>query len=203
MQHIGRFTITQTGNIFTVSYTRSLKDWSDMVIVLAIGLGCTAFAIFITTILFQKFNWVLLLPIAAFGFVAVLRLSDGVARLLQKTGDVITIKTDEGILIANYFWGKSRSFPFETIKCLKLNGRVDNVKWGRYKMRRVYCKMEVDTKDDKTESLLHINPTQLVRISDKKIEADTYAIASKLAKFIAEKTGAKYQWTGFHEDDVS
>ncbi|MES2654508.1 MAG: hypothetical protein V4620_02910 [Bacteroidota bacterium] len=203
MKNIGNFTIHQTCNVFVIDYTRSLKDWIDTIIALAIGLGCVVGVVFVASMMFEKFDWILLLPLGSFGFVAFLKLTDGIEKLFQKTGAVITIDKDAGLLIANYFWGKSRSLPFETIKCIQLNGQVDNIKTGKYLQRRVFCKVEVQTKDDKIESLVYINPTQIVRISDAEIDADVYTIGSKLAKFIAEKTGTPYQWTGFQEQDTA
>lgn|GEM_PF-5370197 len=192
---VGNFRISVQEPNLTIDYERSLKDWIDILIVVGFGTIAGIGAFFITQVLIDDFQVILFLIDIIFIYGAVIKLIDGLSRGFQTTHAVI--KIDSKQLQIKYFPWKTVSLPINQIDTMKLKGQIENL---NVPQRRVSCEILAVTKDNKTKTVCIINPKQFLRISDRKMDIDLYRIGRTLTKVIADKIGAKYQWTGFNKD---
>ena len=65
-----------------------------------------------------------------------------------------------------------------------------------------FLTVNVATKHGLVIPILNINPNQIIKLSEKEVEAKLYEIGQELSKYIANSINVRYQWTGFENVEV-
>lgn len=195
----GNFILNEHNRETVITYKRSLKDWAEIVYLLALGGGAATFVI---VLYFQTYfhQWIFWVMAALFGFLAVVKLAAGISHLRQPGKALIVLNEEDQVLTYRYPFGKKQSVDFSDIGAVVVSGMETRQGAGRGTKVSIGVRIDIITKERETITVALINPTTFVRWYEKDIENDVRQTGQQLAKVMAKKTGAAYEWTGFKEE---
>jgi hypothetical protein len=197
-KQIDNFTITDTADKVVVDYNKTLKDWFDTLITLAIGLFLSVATYFLLKQGFKTTSYIVIAAGLVFAFQAVLQSASGLSRLLQPTKNLLIIDKNTKKLFSKYSPFTSKTLFLDDIQTLIVSGQKEKLFVGSKKtMTRTYCTIKAKLKDKEEEKLFTINTNRFLRTTDKRLKAELYLKAKRLTTELNNYLKSKYQWTGY------
>lgn len=180
---IGNFIVTEKDNRTCISYKRPVKEWLDIVFLLAVGIGAT---VFIVLMYFQTYyhQWVFWLLAGLFSILAWVKTADGVSRLREPTGDLIVIDPTEKQLITKWGNRKGTRYDFANIKEVVLLGSTEEDL--SEKMRGSH-RIEIMTHDGEGKTIAIIHTRKAFGRNQPELIAHRDRIGQELVNVIADR----------------
>lgn len=199
-KQIDNFTITDTSDKVVVDYDKSLKDWLDTFISLAIGLILSVATYFLLEQGFKTTSYIVIASGLIFAFQAVLQSTSGLSRLFQPTRNLLIIDKKSKILFSRLSPFTSKTFSLNEVETLIVSGHVEkNFIGSKNQQKRTYCTVKAKLKDKAEEKLFTINTNRFLRPSAQKLETELYSKAKRLTTELNNYLKSKYKWTGYNE----
>ncbi len=198
-ESIGNFEVSSSESTFKLSYTRTSKDWVDILIALLIGCGSLSTIIYlINYILDHEFFWlyiVILLCLSALGFV---KLSYSFSRLTEPTKGIVEFdKQNQSVQVRLPHFKKLKmninelsSIEFHLHSDISHSADTDNRK------RSSWVEMELVTKSKNRIKFLHINPSTLIDYGSSKTKHDLLRMSKSIVKSISTELQIEKRWKG-------
>lgn len=202
-KQIDNFTITDTADKVVIDYDKTLKDWFDTLITLAIGLFLSVATYFLLQQGFKTSSYIVIAGGLVFAFQAVLQSASGLSRLLQPTRNLLVIDKNAKTLFSKHSPFTSKTFSLDDIQTLVVSGQREKLFVGsKNQMTRTYCIISAKLKDKADERLFTINTNRFLRPSSQKLETELYSKAKRLTSELNNYLKSKYKWTGYSEAEL-
>lgn len=200
MKQIDNFTITETSDKIVVDYDKTLKDWFDIFITLAIGSFLSLVTYFLLRQGLKTTSYIVIVGGLIFAFQAVLQSASGLSRLLQPTNNLLIIDKNSKTLYSKHSPFTSKTFALDDIQTLIVSGQKEKLVVGsKNQMTRTYCTITAKLKDKADETLFTINTNRFLRPSTPKLDTELYSKAKQLTSELNNYLKLKYKWTGYNE----
>ena len=199
-KQIDNFTITDTADKVVVDYDKTLKDWFDTLITLAIGLFLSVATYFLLVQGFKTTSYIVIAGGLIFAFQAIVQSASRLLRLLQPTRNLLVIDKKAKTLFSKYIPFTSKTFSLDDIQTLVVSGQKEKLFVGsKNQMARTYCTISAKLRDKPDERLFTINTNRFLRPSSQKLETELYSKAKRLTSELNNFLKSKYHWTGYDE----
>ena len=148
-KHFDNYTITDTADKVVVDYDKTLKDWFDTVITLAIGLFLTFATYLLLQQGFKTTSYIVIAGGLVFAFQAILQSASGFSRLFQPTKNLLIIDKNAKTLFSKRSLFNSKKIFLDEIETLIVSGQKDKLfsKGSKNQMTRTYCNITAKLKD--------------------------------------------------------
>ena len=192
----GNYTVRQDDKQACIDYERTMKDWFDIFLAFLLGFAAGAFIIelYVHTHFDKAIFWIVGL---CFAFLALVKLSDGVLKLLRPARAVISLSKDTRQLQIRKAAGKATTVGFNEIGYLELKGKDIITRFKLSERHAIYITLSIVTKTGQSIPVLDINPDKIISASIEQTEATQYDTGLGLTEWLANETGVHYRWLGF------
>ena len=200
-KHFDNYTITDTADKVVVDYDKTLKDWFDTVITLAICLFLSVATYLLLRQGFKTTSYIVIAGGLVFAFQAILQSASGFSRLFQPTKNLLIIDKNAKTLFSKRSLFNSKKIFLDEIETLIVSGQKDKLfaKGSKNQMTRTYCNITAKLKDKADVQLFVINTNRFLRTSDQKLETEVYSKAKRITTELNNYLKLKYKWTGYNE----
>jgi hypothetical protein len=191
---IGPYQIENSPTFFRLSKKHSSKDWLDIFVSIIMGTMSVIAVIFIINErLLITFNWLLLFICLIFSFVAFLKLSYAVTRLLEPTQNIILVNKTTRIVTFGLTQFQKLKVHQSELKLIKYQLNKEVVKSSENQFKDKYwIDVKLITKD-KSYPLFIINPTNFI---DNDTKSQLIKIAKETINTVSVALEIENRWIG-------
>lgn len=203
-QQFGNFEFDKDNSVSILNYNRSSKDWFDILSSLLIGLLSASVVFYIINAMIKDFSWIDPLILLVFGFVAFLKISYSISRLLEPTKKLISINKNSGTVELKSSKFKSQTVNLSDISLITYNLNKDEVDLtdqdsSTIIKNRFWIEVIFLTKNKQHIKAFNINPSHIFDKGDYKTKEILLSKSKKLLKKLARELEVEYRYKGFIE----
>ena len=198
-ESIGNYEVSSSESTFKLSYTRTLKDWVDILIALSLGLVSMGAIIYlIGYILDHEFEWIYILIVLCLSIFGFIKLSYSISRLTEPTKGIIDLEKQRKTVLIRLAHFKKLTMNLSELSSIEyhLVSDVSHSADSDNRKRRFGVEVELVTKSKNRIKFLHINPSTLIDYGSSKIKHDLLRTSKLLVKRISTELQIEKRWKG-------
>jgi len=196
-QKIGHFEIHSKNSVTKIKYTRTLKDWFDILGSLFIALLCLSIVIFLLFEISKGFEWIYTCIIFIFGITAYSKASYSIVRFLEPTNELIKIDRNKGLINVRLTKFKKIELRITELSFLIYYLNKDIIQYSNSIIKKRYwIGVEILTKNNELIKILTINPSSFFQEKDNKTEEALFKHSKILIDKISNELGIKSRHKG-------
>lgn len=203
---LGQFTIKKEPSIFQLNYTRSIKDWLDIILsfsfgIIMIGLmvGLIYFGLEKDTIYTILYSVLMLIC----GYGVYRTFSYVFLRLFTPTKHLIFIDHLKGNINIKLPYNKTKTFKKSDIDLVVYQINTDFVDFSDQIIKpRFWVDVVLIQKDRKSLTFLTINPEDIIECNAHRIQKNLKKIGKGIAKTLANEIGVEYRFNSIELNTI-
>ena len=198
-KQFGAFSTESTDYTFTLDYSRTTKDWFDILVAGVPGVICFLILFFFTIRgLGPRSVWFFLLVILVVGCAAVFLCSYAYSRLLEPTKGIIHLDKPNGTLSVKTPKSKTLKFVIADLRLIHYHYHSDIIEYPvdiSKRKKRFWGEVELEMKGRKKIKIQAINLTYIIdrgpEAAKKEIEKTTKDLAKNLGRGLGVESRLK------------
>lgn len=203
-QSISYFEFYEKDGISKLSYKRTFKDWFDILSSLLIALLCLSVVIFLMVKLSEELDWFYIFIIGVFGFIAFLKFSYTIGRLLEPTKEFIEIDKDKNVVNIRITPLKKIALKISELSLISYHLNSDTVTYSdpdsaTVIKNRFWIEVDLLTKNKEVIKVLKINPSDFFQRKDNETREELLSRSKILVQKLSNELGVKSKYKNFRD----
>lgn len=198
----GGYEIDDQETLFSLHYSKTLLDWVYIIGyglfgVICLGVVCFSFY----EMLSKDFDFMYIVMILLFGFVAFIKLSYTIARLFEPTKEMIRIDKQKNRVRLKTSIVNSIEMNLSELNVLNYRLCKDVVEMDNHHKDRFWVEVELVTISQERIQILHINPGDLIYKGSVDTKNELLRMSKKMTKRLADALGIESRYAGMIDKD--
>ena len=202
-ENLNKYSFRTSGKFIRFGYSRTTKDWLDLLILTLFGIGSLSVSGFlIIQSIRSEFSWLYVVLISLFGFVGVIKLIEFLSRLSEPTNSIITIDKHSNTIIIRKPHFRVEKFLISELDSIEYRLHTDFMKFSNQSpKRRYWIEVHIKSNDNRRIKALNINPSEIIDRGSENTKRDLFKTAKPLISELANNLSIKSIYKGVIDEE--